>query len=92
MDGGVAKNDFILQTIAKLTGKRVERPVFTEMTALGSALMAGIQAGKAGNSAEFSLKNVCLYFNSIKILHRNLEVTRRFGTLLQSGESFPAQS
>jgi glycerol kinase len=45
VDGGVAKNDFILQTIANLTGKRVERPVFTEMTALGSALMAGIQAG-----------------------------------------------
>ncbi|CAG7831140.1 unnamed protein product [Allacma fusca] len=44
-DGGVARNDFILQTIANLTGKRVERPTSTEATALGCALMAGIHAG-----------------------------------------------
>jgi glycerol kinase len=44
-DGGVARNDFVLQTIANLTGKRVERPTTTEATALGCALMAGLHAG-----------------------------------------------
>lgn len=46
VDGGVSKNDFILQTIANLTGKRVERPAFTEVSSLGCAFLAGIRAGK----------------------------------------------
>ncbi|ODN03587.1 putative glycerol kinase 5 [Orchesella cincta] len=45
IDGGVSNNDFICQTIANLTGKRVVRPVCKEMTALGSAFMAGVNIG-----------------------------------------------
>lgn len=56
MDGGVSKNDFILQTIANLTGKRVERPAHVEMTAQGSAFLAGLQAGKVCVHAKINLK------------------------------------
>lgn len=45
MDGGVSNNDFVLQTIANLTGKPVIRPTCREMTALGCAFMAGVNCG-----------------------------------------------
>ncbi|OXA48798.1 putative glycerol kinase 5 [Folsomia candida] len=45
VDGGVANNDFVLQTIADLTGKPVIRPVCRDMTALGCAFMAGVNCG-----------------------------------------------
>ena len=46
VDGGVARNDFLVQMIATLTGKSVERPKSTDISALGAAFMAGIGAGE----------------------------------------------
>ncbi len=45
VDGGAAVNDRLLQLQADLVGVPVERPVVTETTALGAALLAGIATG-----------------------------------------------
>ena len=45
VDGGMARNDFVLQNLADLLGCRVDRPRFTETTALGVAWLAGLQCG-----------------------------------------------
>lgn len=45
VDGGMAKNDFVLQNLADLLGCRVDRPHITETTALGVAYLAGLHCG-----------------------------------------------
>lgn len=45
VDGGMARNDFVLQNLADLLGCRVDRPQVTETTALGVAWLAGLQMG-----------------------------------------------
>ncbi|KAG0707413.1 putative glycerol kinase 5 [Chionoecetes opilio] len=45
VDGGVAQNDFLVQMIATLTGKPVQRPKSTDISALGAAMLAGMGAG-----------------------------------------------
>ncbi|KAK7070653.1 putative glycerol kinase 5 [Halocaridina rubra] len=45
VDGGVSRNDFMMQMIATLTGKPIERPLCTDSSALGCAFLAGIGAG-----------------------------------------------
>ncbi len=45
VDGGMARNDYVLQNLADLLGCRVDRPVITETTALGVAWLAGLQCG-----------------------------------------------
>ena len=43
VDGGMAANDWLMQFIADICDRPVERPDFMEMTALGAAALAGIQ-------------------------------------------------
>lgn len=45
VDGGMARNDFVLQNLADILGCRVDRPRVTETTALGVALLAGLHCG-----------------------------------------------
>lgn len=45
VDGGMARNDFVLQNLADLLGCRVDRPRVTETTSLGVAWLAGLQCG-----------------------------------------------
>lgn len=45
VDGGVSKNDFILQLLADLTGLEVERASSSEMSVLGVAFLAGLECG-----------------------------------------------
>ncbi|XP_069674370.1 glycerol kinase 5 isoform X2 [Periplaneta americana] len=45
VDGGVSRNDFVTQTLADLTGLKVERPTSSEMSVLGAAFLAGLHAG-----------------------------------------------
>jgi len=45
VDGGMVKNDFLMQFQADLLGTRVERPVVQETTALGAAYLAGLAVG-----------------------------------------------
>ncbi len=45
VDGGMAVNDWLMQFIADICDRPVERPNFMEMTALGAAALASIQLG-----------------------------------------------
>ena len=45
VDGGMAANDWLMQFVADICDRPVERPDFMEMTALGAAALAGIQLG-----------------------------------------------
>ncbi|XP_076221443.1 glycerol kinase 5 isoform X2 [Nomia melanderi] len=45
VDGGVSKNNFVLQLLADLTGLDVERATSTEMSILGVTFLAGLQCG-----------------------------------------------
>ena len=45
VDGGMAGNAWLLQTLADVVGVAVERPRVIETTALGAAYLAGLQAG-----------------------------------------------
>ena len=46
VDGGVSRNDFLMQLISDLTLVKIERPSSVETAGLGAALMAGIEIGK----------------------------------------------
>jgi glycerol kinase len=46
VDGGLARNDSVLQAIADLSGVRLERIAGAEVTALGAGALAGIGAGQ----------------------------------------------
>ncbi|XP_024872657.1 putative glycerol kinase 5 isoform X2 [Temnothorax curvispinosus] len=52
IDGGVSKNDFVMQSLADSTGLEVERPVSVEMSILGVAFLAGLQCGLWKNREE----------------------------------------
>jgi len=45
VDGGVSKNNFAMQRQADLAGVSIVRPRITETTALGAAMIAGLQVG-----------------------------------------------
>ena len=45
VDGGMTKNDWLMQFLADILDLPVERPVVTETTALGAAYLAGLRAG-----------------------------------------------
>jgi glycerol kinase len=44
-DGGASENDFLMQFQADILGIPVQRPVYTEATALGVAYLAGLAVG-----------------------------------------------
>ena len=56
VDGGAAKNDFLMQFQADILGIKLERAHYTETTALGAAYLAGLQVGFWRNVAELSKK------------------------------------
>ncbi len=45
IDGGMVTNDWLAQDLADVLGILVERPLFTETTALGAAMLAAVGAG-----------------------------------------------
>lgn len=45
VDGGMVVNDWLLQFLADILNLTIERPKITETTALGAALLAGLQHG-----------------------------------------------
>ncbi|MEM0897648.1 MAG: glycerol kinase GlpK [Verrucomicrobiota bacterium] len=45
VDGGVSKNNWLMQFLADMLGVSVERPTNVETTALGAAFLAGLGAG-----------------------------------------------
>ncbi|PPR13727.1 MAG: Glycerol kinase [Alphaproteobacteria bacterium MarineAlpha9_Bin7] len=45
VDGGMTKNDWLLQYLANILGLGIDRPDVMETSALGAAYLAGLQAG-----------------------------------------------
>jgi glycerol kinase len=45
VDGGMVKNDWLMQFLADILELPVERPIVTETTALGAAYLAGLHTG-----------------------------------------------
>lgn len=54
VDGGMSANNWLMQFLADILETRIERPVNTETTALGAAILAGIGIGVWNN-----LENAC---------------------------------
>ncbi|MGE7761201.1 glycerol kinase GlpK [Peribacillus sp. NPDC097895] len=54
VDGGVVKNDFLMQFQSGLLNVPVERPVISETTALGAAYLAGLAVGYWKSQEEIS--------------------------------------
>ncbi|MFA5988510.1 MAG: glycerol kinase [Sphingomonas sp.] len=54
IDGGMVANDWMAQDMADILGIPVERPQFTETTALGAAMLAGIGCGMFSGLEEAS--------------------------------------
>ena len=54
VDGGACVSDFLLDFQAGLLGIPVERPVYTESTALGAAYLAGLAAGVWGSTGDLA--------------------------------------
>ncbi|MFA5099629.1 MAG: glycerol kinase GlpK [Candidatus Omnitrophota bacterium] len=54
VDGGAAKNDFLLQFQSDITGLRVIRPMVIESTSLGAAYLSGLAIGFWKNTKEIS--------------------------------------
>ncbi len=63
VDGGMVRNDFLMQFQADILGVPVERPAVTETTALGAAYLAGLATG---------------FFPSQKAIRKQWSVERRF--------------
>ncbi|MEP4378606.1 MAG: glycerol kinase GlpK [Alphaproteobacteria bacterium] len=52
VDGGMASNDWLMQFLADILDMPVERPVTTETTALGAAMLAGLGIGLYANPGD----------------------------------------
>ncbi|NNJ64696.1 MAG: glycerol kinase, partial [Xanthomonadales bacterium] len=52
VDGGAAKNDFLMQFQADMLGVTVDRPKLVETTAAGSAFLAGLAVGVWSSPSE----------------------------------------
>jgi len=57
VDGGVVKNNFLMQFQADILGVPVERPAVSELTALGAATLAGLETGFFESIEEVSKLN-----------------------------------
>jgi glycerol kinase len=54
VDGGMVRNDWVMQFLADILDLPVERPVVTETTALGAAYLAGLQARLFTSTADIA--------------------------------------
>ncbi len=52
VDGGMVRNNWFCQNLADILGRPVERPRYTETTALGAAYLAALQAGICGSKED----------------------------------------
>ena len=54
VDGGMVRNDWLMQRLADLSGSAVERGLLPETTALGAAFLAGLGVGLYGSTDEIA--------------------------------------
>ena len=63
VDGGVTRNEFLMQFQADILGKKIVKPSSTECTALGAIYMAGLSLG---------------YFKSLKEIQSKIEIKTEY--------------
>ena len=71
VDGGMAKNNWLLQFLANVIKIRVDRPQFEETTALGAAFLAGLQIG---------------IFKSLNDISKKWKLNKKFVPKIKSSE------
>jgi len=71
VDGGMARNDLLMQFQADLLGVVVQRPAVTETTALGAAYLAGLAIG---------------YWPSVGVISGQWQVERTFEPTMSADE------
>ena len=54
VDGGAARNNFLMQFQSDMLGCEVRRPTNTETTAMGAAFLAGLSTGFWKNTSELT--------------------------------------
>ena len=59
VDGGLSRNDWAMQFLADMLDMAVERPEVTETTALGAAILAGIEVGLYPGPEDFATRWRC---------------------------------
>ncbi len=59
VDGGMVVNDWVMQFLADILDVRVDRPIVTETTALGAAMLAALQSGLYGSLDELQRNWQC---------------------------------
>lgn len=67
VDGGVTKNEMLMQFQSDIIQADIERPEMQETTALGAAYLAGLQVG-------FWKKEELIYKKSVKTFHPNKNI------------------
>lgn len=72
VDGGMVRNDWMVQFLADILQLEVDRPIVTETTALGAAMIAALQVG---------------IYSSLQELQRNWRREKRFTPLMDAGEA-----
>jgi len=72
VDGGVVKNDFLMQFQSDMLQAPVERPIVNETTALGAAYLAGLAVGFWRDRGE---------------IEQNWRLDRRFNPVMPAAES-----
>jgi glycerol kinase len=72
VDGGATKSDFLMQFQADILGLEVERPVITEMAALGTCYLAGLGVGFWKNKEEIARQ-----WKTERVFKPNMDEKRR---------------
>lgn len=63
VDGGITKNNAILQIQSDIFGTKILRPTFTELTALGAAISAGIGSKIWNNTQDIKIEDKVFEFD-----------------------------
>lgn len=73
VDGGVSRNDFLMQYQADILGKKVVKPSSSECTALGTIYMTGLSLGffKSINEIKSKINYIKTYTNTMTTKKRN---------------------
>lgn len=72
VDGGMVKNNWFLQFLSDVLQVPIERPTITEISALGAAYLAGLQAGVYS-----SLENLTELWHREKRVEPKISITQR---------------
>jgi glycerol kinase len=72
VDGGAARNDFLMQFQADVLGRPVQRPALLEVTAMGAAALAGLGVGFWRDRAELDAAT-----GELRVFEPRLEEARR---------------